>query len=108
MNYRSISPIINNLTGKLGNAVYYGRPGSTRCIRRVYVDTMETPAQLAVRIKFKLVDRAFMALSQEKRKTWQAIATRRHRYTGYAYFMSVNLCRLHQGKEIITEVTQHG
>jgi hypothetical protein len=104
MIYRSVNPVVTKLTGKLGNAIYYHRPGGITCIRRTYADKKETPAQLAVRLKFKLVDRAYMALSPEKKKAWQTAATRRHRYTGYAYFMARNLGNLHSGRDISTEV----
>ncbi len=101
MKYILSKAIVTSITGRLGGYVYYQGASDWELMRKPYVDKPPSPAQEDVRLTFKKVDNAFVGLGLEERDLWRHAATKRKKYTNYAYFMSLNLKRLFSGKEII-------
>lgn len=100
--------LFNTISGKLGGYIYYVWKKKTYCIRRTYVDTEEHPKQRIVREAFVKADDAFKGLGPEQRHAWRLAATRRKKYTNYAYFMHINIKLALAGKVLQLEVPAYG
>lgn len=104
MKYEFRKVLFTSLTGRLGNFIYYVWKKQVYCIRMPYRDTKVHPKQLPVRDAFVKADEAFQTLSPEQRHAWRLAATRKKKFTNYAYFMSVNISKALQGQDLQLEV----
>jgi hypothetical protein len=93
--------LFSRLKGRLGGSIYYVHRGTTQAARAPYIDRGPSPAQQAQRDLFKKVDQTFISLDAEERAAWRHAATRRKKFSNYAYFMSINLRRAKAGQEIL-------
>lgn len=103
MKYEFKKVLFNSLTGRLGNFIYYVWKKQVYCIRLPYRDTKVHPKQETVREAFLEADDAFKTLSPEQRHAWRLAATRKKKFTNYAYFMQVNIKLALQGKKLRLE-----
>lgn len=101
MKYILQKSIVRSITGRLGGYIYYQGTSNWELIRIPYIDKPPSSAQEEIRLKFKEVDKAFIALGLAQRMLWRHAATKRKKYTNYAYFMSLNLKRVFSGEEIL-------
>lgn len=104
MRYEFKKVLFNSLTGRMGNFIYYVWKKKTYCIRLPYRDTKVHPKQEVIRDAFVKADEAFQTLSPQQRHAWRLAATKKKKFTNYAYFMSVNIKLALQGKTLQMEV----
>ncbi len=97
------STVITEISGKVGDLVFYTR-GRKNFVRKwVKPHDPKTPEQLIRREKFADLVRTWQSLTAEEKKSWKLYPGRKG--SPYNAFMSENLKRTERGEKVVCEYT---